>query len=526
MIGALAIVLGATFAHADVQRFAVVVGNNEGAIGDAALYFAEQDARKMQGVLTELGGVSLLNTRSLYGKGRAELLRSMAELQGPIAGSRQNGNQTVLYFFYSGHADETALHLGRTSVTWAELTALLDKSGADVRVAFVDACQSGSMTRRKGGTRAPTFAFDLEERLDARGSVIVTSSGGDEASQESDEIGGSYFTHFLASGLSGGADDDGDSRVTLSEAYRYVYHETVYRTSATRSGTQHPTQDWDLNANGEVVVTELGRSGTGTLHLPGSNPGTFAVFDVDRRMFVSQVEVTVFDRRIALRPGRYLVQERLPTHLSVAEIQLAARAVVTVDSTRFRDGEYEDDIAKGSIDKSIRDAKRPKLALHLLVGGRSFSDPTIQAAYFPTTGAAGLEGRFGWRDGKYVSMDFLAGSGQGTLAIDGLGYPVDVDLDSATFGVGAGWRTPEFIVQAGGGLHLQGFWLRRRFPDGGVEDQELFSVAPGIVGWLGLHPGQFEIDVQLRVHYLPYVVDGRDNGMGFSELLLGLGYRF
>lgn len=522
----LASVFGVGLAVAEVQRFAVVVGNNEGAVGNARLYFAEQDARKVQGVLTELGGVSLMNTRSLYGKGRGDLLKVMADLQGPIASARQNGNETVLYFFYSGHADDTSLQLGRTDVSWTELGTLLEKSGADVRVAFVDACQSGTMTRRKGGTRAPGFVFELAERLDARGSVIITSSGGDEASQESDEIGGSYFTHFLASGLSGNADDDGDGRVTLSETYRYVYHETVYRTSATRTGTQHPTGAWDLSANGEVVITELGRAGTGTLQLPAANPGTFAVFDVDRRMYVSEVAVTGMDRQISLRPGQYLIQKRLPTHLAVAQVRIGASTVVRVDGTQFKDGEYEDDVAKGTINATIREAKRPKLALHLITGGRAFSDPTIAAAYFPNTAAAGLEGRFGWRDGKYLSADFLVGSGAGTLSIEGLSYPVNVELDSSTVGLGAGWRTPEFIVQAGGGLHLQAFWLRRRFPDEGVADQEIFSVAPGLSGWLGVHPGQFEAELQLRVHYLPFVVDGRDNGMGFSELVLGLGYRF
>lgn len=512
-------------AAAEVQRFAVVVGNNEGAQGDDALIFAEQDARKIHGVLTELGGVSLMNTRTLLGKGRGELIREMAAMQGPIASAKQNGNEAVLYFYYSGHADEDGLHLGTNQVAWSELSAMLDRSGADVRVAFVDACQSGAMTRRKGGARAPGFVLDLEERLDARGSVVVTSSASDEASQESDEIGGSYFTHFLASALSGSADADRDGRVTLAETYRYVYHETVFRTSSSRTGTQHPTEASNLSANGELVLTEMGRSGTGTLQLPGENAGTFAVFDVERRMFVSEVEVAGADRQVALRPGRYLVQRRLPAHLSVAEVQVAARGVVRVEASQFRRGEYESDVAKGSIDATIRTAKRPKLSLRLNLAGRAFSDPLVQTAYFPTTGAMGMEGRFDWREGQYVTGDFLVGSGGGSLSIEGLDYPVAVGLDSATFGVGAGWRSPEFIVQAGGGVHLEAFWLRRRFPDAGVPDQELFSVAPGLAGWVGLHPGQWQIDLQLRVHYLPYVVDGRDLGMGFSELMLGLGYR-
>jgi hypothetical protein len=510
----------------EVQRFAIVVANNDGAVGDDALIFAEQDAKKMHGVLTELGGVSLMNTRSLYGKGRGDLIRAMADIQGPIASGRQNGNEAVLYFYYSGHADADALHLGRSTVTWDELATMLSRSGADVRVAFVDACQSGALTRRKGGARAPGFVLELEERLDARGSVIVTSSAVDEASQESDEIGGSYFTHFLASGLSGSADADGDGRVTLSETYRYVYHETVFRTSTSRAGTQHPTEASDLSASGELVITELGRTGTGTLQLPASNPGRFAIFDVERRMFVSEVEVGASDRQVAVRPGKYLVQKRLPAHLSVAEVSVGARGVVRVEANQYRRGEYESDVAKGSIDATIRVAKRPKLSLHLTLAGRSFSDPVVQSAYFPSTGAIGMEGRFDWKSGQYVTGDFLVGSGSGALSIEGLDYPVTVGLDSATFGAGAGWRTPEFIVQAGGGLHLEAFWLRRRFPDAGVDDQELFSIAPGIAGWVGLHPGQFHVDLQLRVHYLPYVVDGRDLGMGFSELMLGVGYRF
>lgn len=86
------------------------------------------------------------------------------------------------------------------------------------------------------------------------------------------------------------------------------------------------------------------------------------------------------------------MQRRLPAHLSVAEVQVAARGVVRVEASQFRRGEYESDVAKGSIDATIRTAKRPKLSLRLNLAGRAFSDPLVQTAYFPTTGAMGMEG--------------------------------------------------------------------------------------------------------------------------------------
>lgn len=517
----------AGMAHAEVQRFAILVGNNEGHAGTQQLYFAEQDAEKMQGILTELGGVSLLNTKVILGKSRNDFLHAFGDIRGPIEGAKQNGSQTVLYFFYSGHADESALHLGRNgSVTWDEIEVLLEKSGADVRVAFVDACKSGTLTRRKGGTRAPSFVFDLAERLDSRGSVIITSSSGDEASQESNQIGGSYFTHYLTSALSGTADQNGDGRVSLSETYQYVYHETVLRTSSTRAGTQHPTFEWDLSGSGDLVLTELDRPNAGIVVFPADHPGIFAVFDVTRRVFVAEVQVQNLDRQLSLRPGKYLIQKRLPARISAAKLEVTASSRSRVEQGHFVLGEYEDDLAKGVIDATIRRANLPKLALHLNTGARAFADPEIQAEYFPAHPAGGLEVRLDWRDGKYVSVDFLGGSGLGQISVPELPYSVETAVDTAALGAGLGFRTLPFIVGAGGGLHLQGFWLRRRFPEAGVADQELFSVAPGVQGFAGVYPGKFEIELQLRIHYLPYVVDGRDDGMGFSELLLGVGYRF
>lgn len=512
-------------AEAAVERWAVVVGNNEGFDRSRPLYFAEHDARKIQGLLTSIGDVQPGDVKLLLGKDRNTLLHAMAAVRQPIAAAKARGDQTVLYFYYSGHGDEHQLQLGRTWLTHGELEELLQRSGADVRLAFVDACQSGAMTRDKGGERAPSFVFDVSERLDSAGSYILTSSSGDEASQESNEIGGSYFTHFLASGLGGTADEDGDARVTLDEMYRYVYHETLYRTTNTRGGPQHPTYRSELVGAGDVVLTELDRVG-GMLVFPKENPGEFAVFDVERRMFVAEVEVDAADRRLAVRPGRYLVQRRMPTHLAVADVSVAANTSQRVEAPAYRPREYEDDVAKGSIDKMIRQAELPRTSVRVVSGARGFSDADVKAGYFPDTPAAGAEVRLNWRDKRWMSFDLVGGTGAGTLAISGLPYTVPVRVSSVAAGVGLGYATKERLWRIGGGVHLEGIWISRTFPGQDVASQQLFTLAPGLAAWTGLYPKRLELEIGLRSHYLPYVVDGRDRGMGFSELVLAMGYRF
>ncbi|MFZ5475623.1 MAG: caspase family protein [Myxococcota bacterium] len=517
--------LAVGLAAAEVQRFAVVVGNNEGFAGSRPLYFAELDAKKVQSVLTTLGDVEAHDVELLLGKGRNDLLTTLALVRGPIAEAKGRGDQTVLYFYYSGHADDTQLQLGRTFLTWAELETLLERSGADVRVAFVDACQSGTITRLKGGTLAPGFVTDVSERLDSKGTVVITSSAGDEASQESNEIGGSYFTHFLASGLTGAADQNGDDRVTLAETYQHVYRETVYRTSQTRSGTQHPMMQTELESNGELVLTELARAGA-TLSFPGDNPGAFTVFDVERKMFVAEVDVAGADRRVALRPGRYQVQRRFPTYLAVADVLVPASGTVTVAPEAFRALEYEDDVAKGTIDKVIRKAELPRTSVRMLLGGRGFAGDPAKTQYFPNTPAAGAEARIWWRDGRYATLDLLGGSGAGELAISGLPYEVPVQVGSATLGAGYGYATPERAFRFGGGFHLESIFLSRTFPGQNVSGQRVFSVAPGLAAWGGWYPYRFELELALRTHYLPYVPDDRDAGFLYNELFLAMGYRF
>lgn len=524
MIGALLLAL-ARPALAAVERFAVLVGNNEGTAREQPLVFAQQDAREMWQVLTSVGRVKPEDATLLLGARRNDVLEAFARVRAQVAQAHQRGDDTVVVFFYSGHADEYRLQLGRTWVTWDELDTLVERTGADVRIALIDACHSGSMTRNKGGTRTSGFVVDLDQHLDASGQVVITSSAGNEASQESEEIGGGYFTHFLASALKGAADDDGDGKVTLSEAYRYVYRETVYQTSTTRVGAQHPTFDWELTGQGDVVLSDLSAVGS-RLVFPPDAPGRYLVFDQARRQFVAEVDAGGQEHRLALAPGEYLVQERLPSHMQVAEVKLDPGGTASIADLRFGVVQYEDDPVRGIMERRVRRARGPRLCALVEAGSRAFRDPEVTAQWFPSTPALGVELRWQWRRGPWLAADVLPGAGTGLLSFSDLGYQVPVAVSGGTFGAAAGWATPDAIVRAGAGVRLAAVYLQRSFPGEDLPAQHLFTIAPGLDLWVGLEPGRVSLELELRSHYLPYILEGHDRGVSFTEGLLAVGWRF
>jgi uncharacterized caspase-like protein len=91
--------------------------------------------------------------------------------------------------------------LGRERFDYKELRDQLKGVNADVQIAILDSCSSGAFNRLKVGMRRSPFLFD--ESTEAAGHAFLTSSSASEAAQESDEIGGSFFTHYLLIALSG-----------------------------------------------------------------------------------------------------------------------------------------------------------------------------------------------------------------------------------------------------------------------------------------------------------------------------------
>src|SRR5690606_40141662 len=109
-----------------------------------------------------------------------------------------------------GRSTDESLLWGGEQLDYLELRQALRALPADVVVAILDACASGAFTRMKGGALRPAFLPSTAAPI--RGHAYLTSSAADEVAQESDRIGGSFFTHHLLAGLRGAADAKGTDR--------------------------------------------------------------------------------------------------------------------------------------------------------------------------------------------------------------------------------------------------------------------------------------------------------------------------
>jgi hypothetical protein len=229
-----------------------------------------------------------------------------------------NSREEVLVY-YSGHADEKGLRLGEEIYSWKEFRKRVDALHADVKIAVIDACGSGAITRAKGGVAVPAFMVDKSS--DMKGYAFITSSTQDESSQESDKLKGSFFTHSLVSGLRGAGDVSGDGKVTLSEAYQFAFNETLQKTEATMGGAQHPSRDMNLAGTGDVVMTDL-RSTSAGLELDEDVDGHLFIRDEKGELVAELYKKSGRAMSLGFPAGKYSVRLERPAEYKEASITL------------------------------------------------------------------------------------------------------------------------------------------------------------------------------------------------------------
>lgn len=241
-----------------VERFALYIGCNNGGKSNARLMYAGTDASSFQKTMSEIGGVPNSNSILLIDPTKDDVDNALNAITDAIARNSNASRRSEFIFYYSGHSSETALLLGKTTYDYTKLKESISKVPSDVHVVILDSCYSGNFIRTKGGSRQKPFLVD--DSTVVKGHAYLSSSSTQETSQESDEIGSSFFTNAVLTGLRGAADTSGDKKVTLNELYSYAFNETLSKTEDSASGPQHPNYNITLVGSGDLVLSDISTS--------------------------------------------------------------------------------------------------------------------------------------------------------------------------------------------------------------------------------------------------------------------------
>ena len=343
---ALGVATSASEALAEPVRILVSAGSKLGLAAERPLKFASTDASRVRDVVVSLGGVRAENAFVLAEPSRAQLFAAVDRAR--TEAQKHRSDEVTLIFYFSGHGDHDAIHLGDDRVLLTELSAKLGEVPAGLRIAVTDACRA---TRDKGFTADEPFAITATNVPQATGQVWLHASSDGEAAQESDELQGAIFTHAWINGLRGAADSNGDSRVTLEESFAFAHSQTMIRSAKSSGVLQKPEAVVSLREAAPVVLTETATR-MATLSLPQGRDAHFLVYSSGAKSVLSELWSSP-DRRMALRlpPGRYVVQRRIGAVGGLATI-----AIGEGEERKLEDREF----APSSLEALARKGEEPE----------------------------------------------------------------------------------------------------------------------------------------------------------------------
>ena len=404
------------------QRIALLVAHPFGSEELLPLRYTAHDVDRMREVLELLGGFASEDVVISFGEDAEDVEHRLFEIRERVQAIEQSGDSSLFVFYYSGHAKDGALRLGESRLSLRRVKNLIEQTSASIRIALLDSCRSGSITQLKGISKGDPIALSVEPSIRQAGQVLITSSSANEDAQESDSIQGSFFTHFLTTGLRGAADQNDDGGVTLSEAYSFAYDHTVSSTIGTRGGIQHPTYRFDLHGTGDVVLTRPGTPPSALTFAPAVD-GHFVVFDLGRRVVVAEFHKSVGrSLKMGVAPGLYAVKKRESDNLLMQRVRASQGEVVTIDMSRMEKIAFADDYAKGQT-ITRREAMHGRIGIRLStqVSAQTFFSSPVRDAFLPNLALLQLKVDFDnlLRRHMGLRLDFgFGGSGRRNLRID------------------------------------------------------------------------------------------------------------
>lgn len=328
-----------------VERYALYVAANNGGVERDILKYAASDAKKLMEAMQEIGGINQDNSVILVEPKITDVENALQSFATTINQKKSNARRTEFIFYYSGHSDENALLLGEESYGYSQLKADINSVPSDIHVVMLDSCFSGNFIRAKGGSRQKSFLVDDSSVVS--GHAYLSSSSESEASQESDLIQSSYFTHALITGLRGAADSSGDNKVSLNELYYYAFNETLSQTEQSTIGTQHPSFDITLVGSGDLILSDISTAES-ILALDSDLLGTVYIRNEKTGQLISEVKKSSANViPLALEAGTYNITLIQSEQTLGASVKLKAGKSVYLSAKKFKKIDTKDGRARG-----------------------------------------------------------------------------------------------------------------------------------------------------------------------------------
>lgn len=249
--------------------------------------------------MTEIGGISKSNGILLLDPTKDDVDNAFKTISGMMQKKHKDAKRSEFVFYYSGHSDENALLLGKTTYDYSSLKAAITNVPSDVHVVILDSCYSGNFIRTKGGQKQKPFLMDDSSVV--KGHAYLSSSSSQESSQESDEIGSSFFTNgasFSATKTENTADPQhpnynitlvvsGDlvlSDISASDCVLTLPRELIGRVILR-----------DKNGTAVLALPDAVSSGAVEAFLPGYQTASVSFFASDRAVQISLAIVDVIE---------------------------------------------------------------------------------------------------------------------------------------------------------------------------------------------------------------------------------------
>jgi hypothetical protein len=220
--------------------YAVMVGISDYPGSGNDLPLTAEDARKLQQALARQGNLASESVTLIDAQATRAGLRSAFQRVAAAAGP-----DDLFLFFYSGHGNQVRSQVSGTepdgkdetiemvdgAITDDELNGMFQQVRAQTALLILDSCFSGGFARDVVSRPGVMGLFSSEEDL--------TSSVAEKFQA------GGFLSHFIQTGLSGGADENRDRVITAGELGAYVRREFA-REERISASTQEGQQNYQF----------------------------------------------------------------------------------------------------------------------------------------------------------------------------------------------------------------------------------------------------------------------------------------